>query len=172
MDHSSFPDDDSDWVGDFQGTHKMESPTLNLTYTVTSDNFHQNTFDERKSHRTLSVTSKITSENFWEKTFHERTSSPNLTVTCKVTSDNFWANTFDNRTSHERRFGRKRNRLGQTVTSHSQPVATDEQETNWYVQFKHQKALVIRHTKTIERLNTKFEKLSRQVKVLTEIVNS
>ena len=94
------------------------------------------------------------------------------------------------------RFGRKRKICGQMKVSysqpvaniekhcsqmkgsHSQPVANSEKETDWFKECKHQKALVIKLTKTIDRQvkkirgqNKKLEELAKQSRMLMRIVN-
>ena len=94
------------------------------------------------------------------------------------------------------RFGRKRKICGQKKVSHSQPVANIEKhcnqikvshsqpvaniekETDWFKECKHQKALFIKLTKTIDKQvktirgqNKKLEELAKQSRMLVRIVN-
>ena len=72
----------------------------------------------------------------------------------------------------------KRKICGQMTLSHSQPTANTNEEPNWFQQYKYQKALVTKHTKAIERhLKTivqqkkKLEEVTKQSKLLMDIVN-
>ena len=73
---------------------------------------------------------------------------------------------------------RKRKTCGQMSLSHSQPTANTDAATNWFQQCKYQKAVVKKHTKSIERHlnkiereNKKLEKISKQSKLFMDIVN-
>ena len=55
------------------------------------------------------------------------------------------------------------------MMSHSQPVPHVHTKENYKIQYKKQKALVLRHTKEIERT---IGLLKKQTKVLQDIVNN
>lgn len=69
-------------------------------------------------------------------------------------------------------FGRKRNRSPEKMISHSQPAPNVDNKKNWHNEYKKQKALVLKYTLKIERLNRKIEHISKQTKVLQDIVDS
>ena len=75
-------------------------------------------------------------------------------------------------------FGRKRKFCGQIAISSTQPAPNTETKKDWCKDYKYQKALVKkqtktieRHVKTIERLNKKLGEVSKQGKLLMDIVN-
>ena len=75
--------------------------------------------------------------------------------------------------------GRKRKSCEQLTISNSQPTVNTKNKKDWFQEYKKQKALVTKHTRvierhvtTIERLNKKLCKVSKQSKVLQDIVNS
>ena len=79
------------------------------------------------------------------------------------------------------RVGSKRKmNFSQERISHSQPVVNNvKKEKTWLNDYKHQKALVLKHMKTIERQGKiiekqkiKLEKLSKHTKILADIVNN
>ena len=69
-------------------------------------------------------------------------------------------------------FGRKRKRSPEKIISHSQPAPNVDNIKNWRNEYKKQKALVLKYTKQIERLNSKIETFTKQTKLLLDTVNS
>ena len=66
-------------------------------------------------------------------------------------------------------FGIKRRRSPEKMMSHSQPVSHVQTKENYKIQYKKQKALVLKHTKEIDRT---IQLLRKQTKILQDIVNN
>ena len=66
-------------------------------------------------------------------------------------------------------FGKKRRRSPEKMMSHTQPVPHVQTKENYKIHYKRQKALVLKHTKEIDRT---IQLLRKQTKVLQDIVNN